>query len=326
MLRRIYPKEELIKANICVVIPAYLAEHTIEKVLNGIPDYVSSIIVVDDASPDTTGKIVLQCQSGDKRITLLTHPENQGVGGAVKTGYQLALEKEAGIIVKMDSDDQMDPSFLPSLLTPILAGEADFTKGNRFTHQKELMKMPWVRRIGNLGLSFLTKAASGYWNIFDPTNGYTAISRDALSLLEMEKLAQRYYFEISLLQELGRHRLVVEDIFIPAKYNQEVSSLSPGKLLLEFPQLILTATIKRILYLYFVRDFTAASLFIITGVIGILFGIIWGGVFWIRSVIIDVPATTGTVMISVLPLIIGLQLLLQAIVMDIQNIPTRKSH
>jgi dolichol-phosphate mannosyltransferase len=185
--------------------------------------------------------------------------------------------------------------------------------------------MPWIRRVGNLGLSFLTKAASGYWNIFDPTNGFTAISRDALSLLDFDKLAQRYYFEISILQELGRHRLVVEDVFIPAKYNQEVSSLSPGKLLLEFPQLILTATIKRILFLYFIRDFTAASLFIITGLIGILFGFIWGGFFWIKSTLNHVPATTGTVMISVLPLIIGLQLLLQAIVMDIQNIPTRKS-
>jgi glycosyltransferase involved in cell wall biosynthesis len=170
---------------IAVVIPAYRAERQILKVLSGIPSFVSFIVVVDDCSPDTTAELVRN--HTDPRIHLVSHSANQGVGGAVLTGYNRALELGAEIIAKMDSDDQMDPAYLIPLLAPILTGQADYTKGNRFLHVNELQSMPLIRRIGNAGLSFLTKAASGYWNIFDPTNGYTAIHASIIPLLETKK-------------------------------------------------------------------------------------------------------------------------------------------
>ena len=181
-------------SEIFIIIPAYYAKETIQTVLESIPDFVHTIIVVDDCSPDNTTEIVKRCQQIDSRIVLVRHDRNQGVGGAVQTGYLLALEKGANVIVKMDSDGQMSPAYLQKLIDPIIAGDTDYTKGNRFLHEKELMRMPIMRRTGNLSLSFLTKMASGYWNIFDPTNGYTAISAEATRTLNFERLSKGFFF------------------------------------------------------------------------------------------------------------------------------------
>jgi dolichol-phosphate mannosyltransferase len=221
----------------------------------------------------------------------------------------------------MDSDDQMDPAYLIPLITPLLMNQADYTKGNRFLHAAELKSMPVIRRIGNAGLSFMTKAASGYWNIFDPSNGYTAINASIVPLLGTDYLHRRYFFECSMLIQLGMIRAVIQDIEIPAKYQDEVSSLSDLKSLFQFPPLLLAGFLRRISNQYFIRDFTAASLFMITGLTLSIFGLIWGIYHWVISSIKQVDASTGTVMIAVLPLILGLQLLLQSVVMDIQNVP-----
>ena len=306
---------------ICVVIPAYNAENTIEDVLSGIPDFIDTIIIVNDCSQDNTSRVVETCQERDARVILLRHEQNLGVGGAMQSGYLLALEKEARIIVKLDSDGQMDPAFLQQLIEPVLSGEADYTKGNRFLHEKELMSMPYIRRIGNLGLSFLTKAASGYWNIFDPTNGYTAINARALKSLSFDRLANRFFFETSMLLELGLQRMVVKDVFIPANYGIERSYLSAWKSLFEFPPRLFRGMLRRIAYFYFIRDFTAITVFLVMGIGSVLFGSIWGLYEWVRSAILGVAASTGTVMIAVLPFILGVQFVLQAIVMDIQNTP-----
>lgn len=311
-------------SKIFVVIPAYRAEATLPVVLQRIPERVSGIIVVDDCSPNSTVQVVEQCQRADARIILLRHAENQGVGGAMQTGYRAALELGAEIMVKMDSDSQMDPAYLDKLLAPLLAGEADYTKGNRFLHETALAKMPYLRRIGNLGLSFLTKAASGYWNIFDPTNGYTAISAEAARQLNFDRLSKRFFFETSMLLELGLQRLVVQDVYIPALYGNEKSSLSISKSLFEFPPRLLRGMLRRILYFYFIRDFSAVTVFLLAGWTSILFGAAWGGYHWWKSSQLQVAASTGTVMIAILPLIIGLQFLLQAVVMDIQNTPEKK--
>jgi len=307
--------------NISVVIPAYEAENTIEKVLSNIPKFVDSIIVVDDCSPDNTYEIVKNFQKRDARIILLRHEQNQGVGGAVQSGYLLAQEKGAKIVVKLDSDGQMDPAYLQQLVAPNLSGEADYTKGNRFLHEKELRSMPYIRRVGNLGLSFLTKVASGYWNIFDPTNGYTAINVEALQSINFDRISKRYFFETSMLLELGLQRIVVKDIYIPAKYGTEKSNLSSWKALIDFPPRLIKGMLRRIFYFYFIRDFTAVTVFITVGLCSVLFGSIWGGYKWMISSIQGITTSTGTVMIAVLPFILGIQLLLQAVVMDIQNTP-----
>jgi len=304
-----------------VVIPAYNAEARLEKVAAGVLPRVDGLVIVDDCSRDGTAAAAERLAAADPRVRVVRHAANQGVGGAVLTGYRLARELGAGVVVKMDSDDQMDPAHLPALVRPILNRQADYAKGNRFLHDHELQRMPAKRRFGNMGLSFLTKLASGYWNIFDPTNGYTAISAAVIPLLDLARIDRRFFFETSLLLELGRLRAVVQDVSIPARYQDEQSSLSEWKTLVEFPPKLVRGFFRRIATQYFLRDFTAVSLFLVAGLAGVVFGLAWGVVKWVQGSLAGVPATTGTVMIAVLPLILGMQLLLQAAVLDIQNVP-----
>jgi dolichol-phosphate mannosyltransferase len=304
---------------ICVVVPAFNVERHIAEVISGIPALVSDIVVVDDASRDNTVHAVERLS--DPRITLVKHDRNVGVGGAMRTGYQRALELGADLIVKIDGDGQMNPTHLPLLVEPVVHGEADYTKGNRFLHTAALSLMPRARRVGNVGLSFLTKAASGYWDVFDPTNGYTAIHSRALRVLDWDRLDARWFFETSMLIELGRLRAVVRDVYVPARYAGESSALSEGRALISFPLRLFRATLARLWLRYFVTDFSALSIFLVVGLPLLLFGAAWGIYHWYRSAATGVESSTGTVMIAVLPLIVGTQLLLQAIVIDVQNIP-----
>jgi glycosyltransferase involved in cell wall biosynthesis len=292
---------------------------SIAKVVQGIPFYVNTIILVNDASTDCTGEIIESL--ADSRIHVFHQEKNSGVGGATIRGYQEALNLGVDIIVKMDGDGQMDPACLPVLIGPILSGKADYTKGNRFLHSNEINRMPFLRRIGNIGLSFLTKLASGYWNIFDPTNGYTAIRSKVVEKMDLLSLSPRYFFESSLLIELGMQRAMVVDVYIPAVYGNETSHLSEYKTLLDFPPRLLKAFLRRILIQYYIRDFSMVSLYLIFGFLAVGFGGVWGVAQWSISAARGVPASTGTVMLAVLPIILGIQLLLQAIVIDIQNVP-----
>ncbi|MBV8199187.1 MAG: glycosyltransferase family 2 protein [Acidobacteria bacterium] len=306
-------------ARIAVVIPAFRVAPHIAKVIQAIPEEVWRIVVVDDASPDDTAQIVDGL--GDPRVHLLRHERNGGVGAAMITGYRFALELGADIVVKMDGDDQMDPQYLLPLVEPLLAGEADYTKGSRFLYTRQLRQMPLLRRAGNLALSFLTKAASGYWDVFDPTNGYTAVHREVLETFDWSNLDRRWFFETSVLLELSLARAVVRDVQIPARYAGERSSLSEASALVRFPGKLLGAFCRRIWLQYFVREFSPVSLFLVAGLALSAFGTAWGVVHWVRSVETGVVATTGTVMIAVVPLILGVQLLLQAVSLDIQGAP-----
>lgn len=315
---------DLLIMRVAIVIPAYCAAASIERVVRGIPMSVAHIIVVDDASTDATSDVVSAIQNKDERICLIRHTQNLGIGGAMLSGYARAVELGAEIVVKMDSDDQMDPRYIQALVQPILIGQADYVKGNRFLHFGELTRMPLKRRLGNIGLSLLVKIASGYWNIFDPTNGFTAIDAHVLPLLDLAKVDKRYFYESSMLLELGMAQAVVRDIPIPARYGEEMSHLSERDTFLRFPEMLWKGFCRRILVQYFIRDFSAASLFMVFGLISCIFGFIFGVWKWVISNQSGVPATTGTVMIAVLPVIIGIQLILQAIVMDIQNVPKTK--
>ena len=221
----------------------------------------------------------------------------------------------------MDGDDQMDPKYLMPLIEPIVAGEADYTKGSRFFYTRQLRQMPLVRQVGNLGLSFLTKASSGYWDVFDPTNGYTAVHRRVLEVLDWHAVDRRWFFETSMLIELNLVRAVVRDVQIPAKYADERSTLSAAGALVRFPRKLLAAFFRRLWLEYFVREFSPVSLFLVTGTLLSLFGALWGLAHWVRSAQSGIAASTGTVMIAVVPLILGVQLLLQAVSLDIQNAP-----
>lgn len=314
------------EARIAVVIPAYRVEAQIAEVLRGMPEFVSWIVVVDDCSPDDTGAIVEAEAQRDPRIRLLRHEVNRGVGDATLTGYEEARRLGADVVVKMDGDGQMDPRHLPALVNPITRGQADYTKGNRFLHARELYSMPLARRVGNLGLSFLTKLASGYWSLFDPTNGYTAIHAALIPLLSAKGIARRYFFESSMLLELSLLRAVVRDVYIPARYGDETSHLSPLKTLCRFPTALLKGFLRRLWIQHFVRDFSIASLYLIAGLVLLFSGTTFGAVHWYISAWLHTATPTGTVMLAALAVMLGVQFLLHAIGLDIQAQPTRCLH
>jgi dolichol-phosphate mannosyltransferase len=305
--------------NVAIIVPAYNAETSINEVINAFPSWLDCIVVVNDNSTDNTLQILQSNTNG--HLIIINNPENLGVGGAMKRGYQEALAQDADIIVKMDSDGQMDPAYLPQLLAPIISGNANYTKGNRFLHTTELKQMPFIRRLGNLGLSFMTKAATGYWNIFDPTNGYTAIDKHTLARLNFDNLSNRYFFETSMLMELYNNRAVIKDVPIPARYQGEKSSLSTFKSFFEFSSKLWKGFFHRISRQYFTSDFSVISLFIFFGLLLFTFGLVWGIWHWVISIQTNVAATTGTVMLAVLPFILGFQFLIQALVLDIGNVP-----
>lgn len=308
--------------NISVVIPSYKVSKHILNVINDMPQFINHIIIVDDKCPQNSGKIAET--SSDNRIIVCYHEKNLGVGGAVITGYKKALELDADIVIKIDGDGQMDVSYMQKLIRPIIDGKADYAKGNRFTDFKALRQMPKIRLFGNSGLSFLVKASSGYWNMMDPTNGYTAINKYALEELDLDNLAKRYFFESDMLINLNIENAVVVDVEIPAKYGNEESSLSVTKTLFGFPPKLFKGLCKRIFLKYFIYDFNMLSVYLVFGLPMVLFGAGWGIAKWIEAIITNVEATTGTVMLAVLPIILGTQFLLQAIQIDMNNIPRKK--
>ena len=310
---------------VAVVIPCYRERAHILDVIAKIGPQVSKIYVVDDACPDQTGAFVAtQCR--DPRVAVLTHPINLGVGGATITGYRQALGDGMAVIVKIDGDGQMDPALLAHFVEPLLAGDADYTKGNRFYHLESLHAMPWGRLIGNALLTFLTKISSGYWNLFDPTNGYTAIHANVVRELALDKLRPDFFFESDMLFRLNILRAHVVDIPMRALYQNERSSLRIGRVVLPFIYFHLRNGAKRIFYNYFLRDFSIATLELLTGLGLLAFGTAFGAYQWHYHASIGNFASAGTVLLAVLPLLVGVQLLLSFLGYDIGNVPKRPIH
>jgi glycosyltransferase involved in cell wall biosynthesis len=304
---------------VAVVIPAYNVAKQIAAVVGGIPGFVDDIVVVDDAATDDTAEVVRGVP--EPRLTLLRHERNQGVGGAMITGFRKARDLGAEIIVKIDGDGQMDIGHLPALLAPLVQGKADFAKGNRFRDFSALRRMPLIRRIGNLGLGFLAKAATGYWNLFDPTNGFLAIRTETLGQLSLDQIDRSYYFEISLLANLYLLGAVVQDVPMPARYRNEVSNLAVERVLLEFPIKLLGTFLRRLVLKNFLYDFSMVSIYLLVGLPLLLFGLIYGGVNWVHYLSLGTPAPTGTVMLPTLSVLVGIQLLLSAVESDLRSVP-----
>ena len=306
---------------IAVVIPCYHVSDTIEQVIKALPETVDHIIVVDDACPAGSGKIAESLSL--EKVCVMYHKANQGVGGAVMTGYKKTIELGCDIVVKIDGDGQMDPQYIPSLVKPLITNKADYTKGNRFYDFRALRSMPKIRLFGNNMLSFMEKLFSGYWNIMDPTNGYTAIHRRALEKLSFSKIAKGYFFESHMLLNLNLANAVVRDVPIPARYGDERSSLSIRKALLEFPPRLFYGLCKRIFFKYFIYDFNMASVYLLLGVPMFLWSFIYGTWQWIDSCRSGVPKTAGVIMLAAMPLILSVEMLLQAVSIDIQNAPKK---
>lgn len=310
---------------VAVVIPCYKVKEHVLQVISSIESEVCKIYAVDDCCPDGSGDFI-EKNNSDNRVVVLRNDVNLGVGGAVMHGYATALRDGIDIIVKIDGDGQMDPTLIKKFIAPIMCGEADYTKGNRFFNLENISAMPKIRLIGNAALSFITKISSGYWDLFDPTNGYTALHTDLIKHLPLEKISKRYFFESDMLFRLNTLKAVVVDIPMDAKYEDEVSNLKIRKIIGDFLFKHTRNFFKRVFYNYYLRDMSLASLELPAGLAMLLFGLVTGSVNWIESINNSVPTTSGTVMLSALPIILGLQLLLAFIGHDVSNTPKRPFH
>ena len=310
---------------IAVVIPCYKVSGHILDVIDGIGHEIDNIYVIDDCCPEGTGSLVKSSRAS-QRINVICTSENEGVGGAVMMGYQAAIADGMDVIVKIDGDGQMDPDILLDFVDPIAEGRVDYTKGNRFFDLEEIHAMPKIRLFGNAILSLMTKLSSGYWDLFDSTNGYTAIHSNIAKRLPFKKISRRYFFETDMLFHLNIMRAVVMDIPMSSRYGDERSNLKIPKIIGEFFFKHVRNFSKRIFYNYYLRDMSIASIELPLGIIMFSFGIIFGGYQWASSVAAGVAAPAGTVMLSALPVMIGLQFILAFLGHDIRSIPTKPLH
>jgi glycosyltransferase involved in cell wall biosynthesis len=306
---------------VAVVIPCYRSADTIADVVEAVPPQIGSIICVDDASDDGLPGVLSQLRERHPRLTIVTHERNLGVGAATVSGYWRAIAQGARVIVKIDSDKQMNPAFIPAMVAPILDGEADYVKGNRFFDIDRVRQMPAVRLFGNAGLTFFSRISSGYWDLADPTNGFTAIDAGVAALLPLHKMHPRYFFESDMLFRLNSFGATVVEQPLETRYRDETSHLSVARCLFTFPFLHFRNFIKRLFYNYFLRNFDFASLYLLAGLALGTFGAIFGALAWHESALSGEPATTGTVMLSVLPLFLGFQLLLSFLHHDVARTP-----
>jgi dolichol-phosphate mannosyltransferase len=322
LLRVLPPK--LDGAGVWLVIPCYKVKAHILDVIRKAPPWIEGIVCVDDACPEGSGDFI-EANNTDPRVVVVRNATNQGVGGATLVGYGEASRRGGQVLVKVDGDDQMDLAYVAHLVAPILLGEADYAKGNRFTSISHLKSMPTVRVLGNAVLSFAAKLSTGYWNIFDPTNGYTAIEATVARMVMEKRVSKRFFFETDLLYHLGTLRAVVRDVPMPARYADEVSNVRISQVVGPFALKHLTNFIQRVLGQYFVRDFHAASLELVFGVFSLLFGVGYAAHYLVTRVP-GQAASAGVVMAAALPVILGAQFLLQAMNFDVLNVPTRPIH
>lgn len=318
--RRSKPTTMSESPRIAVAIPCYKVHKHILDVIAAIGPEVERIYAVDDACPEGSGKLIAS-RCPDTRVQVLYHHSNQGVGAAMLTAYRAAVQDGIDIVVKIDGDGQMNPALLPAFVRPIAKGLADYTKGNRFHRPESLRTMPPVRLLGNAALSFITKLSCGYWGCMDPTNGYTAIHTRIIERLPLEKIENRYFFETDMLYHLNIIRAVVRDIPMDAIYEDEESNLKVLHALPEFFLKNISRFCKRYFYLYLVRDFNIGSLYSLLGCLLCLAGSIFGAIHWAKSILYHQVASSGTVMLAALPIILGVQFLIAFLHYDVSNTP-----
>ncbi|MBJ7413311.1 MAG: glycosyltransferase family 2 protein [Phenylobacterium sp.] len=311
-------------AGVWLVVPCYKVTGHILRVIRKTPAWFEGIVCVDDACPDKSGDFI-EANNTDPRVVVVRLPKNQGVGGAVLAGYAEAANRGARVMVKVDGDDQMDLGYAAQLVAPILLGEADYAKGNRFTSISHLTTMPTVRVLGNAALSFAAKVSTGYWNIFDPTNGYTALEANVARLIMEKRVSRRFFFETDLLYHLGTLRAVVRDVPMPARYADEVSNIRIQAIVGPFALKHLRNFAQRVVGQYFVRDFNAASVELLFGLLFSLFGVGYA-LSYMANRVPGQAASAGVVMLAALPVILGAQFLLQAMNYDVLNVPNRPIH
>ncbi|WP_322806258.1 glycosyltransferase family 2 protein [Thermanaerothrix sp.] len=297
---------------IAVVVPAYNEEKLIGKVIETMPEFVDFIIVVDDGSTDGTSNVVKKYQDQNKReIILLRHATNRGVGGAIISGHKKALEVGADVVAVMAGDAQMDPSDLPNILEPVINGQCDYSKGNRFINGEAWRKMPRLRFFANAVLSMLNKITSGFWHISDPQCGYTAISSTALRKLNLDAISQGYHFENSMLTELNIHNMKVTDVPIKAIYGiGEKSGINEFVAIFSFTLFLVKAFVQRLYRKYIIRDFHPLVFFYFFGLLSLLAGLGFGLYLIAIRLIMGTIVEATSALFAMLLFLSGLQMVL----------------
>lgn len=241
---------------ICVVVPAFNEEMQISKVIETMPDYIDKIVVVDDASEDRTAEIVMSYSRDNSKILLIEHDKNQGVGGAIATGFKWARDNEFDAAVVMAGDGQMAPGVLPDLLDPVVQHRADVSKGNRLFTGDAFKKIPKIRYLGNAFLSFLTKIASGYWHVADSQSGYIVVSQKVLNRIPWDSMYKHYGQPNDLLVRLNVDNFRIADVPIEPVYNiGEKSGIKLHKVIFTISWLLIRMFFWRMKEKYIIRDF-----------------------------------------------------------------------
>jgi glycosyltransferase involved in cell wall biosynthesis len=303
---------------IAVIIPAYDEEKLIGKVLETIPPFVDHIAVVDDGSKDRTGETVRGCQKGDPRIIYIRHEQNEGVGGAIATGYKWSRDQNVDITAVMAGDAQMDPSDLPKLLDPLVEGTADYSKGNRLFTGKAWSVIPKVRYLGNAFLSFLTKIASGYWHVADSQSGYTAVNLGVLKTVDLDTIYRRYGMPNDLLVRLNVYQFRVKDIPVNPVYGiGERSGIRIYRVVFTLSFLLLKLFVWRLKEKYIIRDFHPLVLFYLLGFFLTPVGVVFGSYLLIYRFFVGPVAATSALFAAFFA-ISGLQSLFFAMWFDME--------
>ncbi len=306
------------QASLAVVVPCYNEEKLITRVLETMPGYVDRIYVVDDLSRDRTVEVVTDyiARTGADRIELICHETNQGVGAAIVTGYKRALQDGMDVVAVMAGDAQMDPADLHLIVGPVADGQVDYTKGNRLASGEAWYQIPRVRYLGNVFLSLLTKIASGYWHIFDSQTGYTAISRQALERLSLDRLWKRYGYPNHILVMLNVHNFRVRDVPVRPVYNiGERSGIRIWRVIPTISLLLLRSFISRLFHKYIVRDSHPLVLFYLFGTLTFVPGFLLGLYLVAYRLFVGNVATTSAVFAMFLTLF-GLNFLMFAMWFD----------
>lgn len=309
------------KLKVAAILPCYNEEKMIRKTVETLPDFVDKIITVDDVSIDKTWKVIQQLAKENSRVVPIQHKKNTGIGGAYISGFKYSLENDMDLIFTMAGDAQCNQDYMSKMADTLLDEKKDYVKANRFIHLNELKQMPPFRRIGNTFITILTKFSSGYYSIFDSQNGYGVFKRKTLETLPFERIGQRYDYENTLLIALSIMGARVKDEPVPAIYGDEVSTIPVFKTSMRALRVVWDGFWKRIYYKYVISGLHPIALFLFSGLILNLVGMFFGTFIVFEKIFRDVSPTTGSVMLCVLPLILGFQLTLTALTMDVSNEP-----
>ncbi len=304
---------------VAIVVPAYNEQLLISKTVSELPDFVDLIIAVNDGSTDRTAEVLKDLQEAHKRLEVLDNGKNRGLGYSLVRGYKEALTRDVDIIGIVAGDAQCDPEYLYKMCDKLIDEDVDYVKANRFNNLEALKAMPPFRRIGNIVITLINKFATGYYSIFDSQNGYGVFRRTTMERLPFELIGERYDYENTMLLAMGVINGKVKDCPVPAIYGDEVSTIKFFPVMRRALSVLFVGFWRRILYKYVIFNFHPLALFLFSGLFLSVVGFGYGAFLAIERIFAGVQPTSGTVMLAVLPMLVGFQLLLTAIVMDVNN-------